>query len=94
MFRLIASSALGLSLLNPTAASAAERTVTLAVKNMYCATCPYTVRKSLEAVPGVTKVMVSYPDKTAVVTYDDAKTELKALTSATTNAGYPSAPKR
>jgi len=42
----------------------------------------------------VTNVVVSYQDKTAVVTYDDAKTELKALTSATTNAGYPSAPKR
>jgi mercuric ion binding protein len=73
---------------------AAERTITLAIKNMYCATCPYTVRKSLEAVPGVTKVVVSYRDKTAIVTYDDAKTELKALTSATANAGYPSAPKR
>jgi mercuric ion binding protein len=38
-------------------------------------------------------VAVSYQDKTAVVTYDDTKTDLKALTAATTNAGYPSAPK-
>jgi len=60
---------------------------------MYCATCPYTVRASLEAVPGVIKALVSYKDKTAVVSYDDAKTNVKALTSATTNAGYPSEPK-
>jgi periplasmic mercuric ion binding protein len=36
---------------------------------------------------------VSYKDKSAVVTYDDAKTNVNALTTATTNAGYPSAPK-
>jgi copper chaperone CopZ len=41
----------------------------------------------------VTKVVVSYKDKTAVVTYDETKADVKALTTATTNAGYPSAPK-
>jgi periplasmic mercuric ion binding protein len=34
--------------------------------------------------------LISYKDKTAVVTCDDSK--VKALTAATTNAGYPSAP--
>jgi mercuric ion binding protein len=75
------------------AALAAERTVTLAVENMYCAACPHTVKASLEAVPGVSKAAVSYKDKTAIVTFDDAKTGVNALTAATTNAGYPSAPK-
>jgi hypothetical protein len=42
-------------------------------------------------VPGVRNVIVSFPDKTAVVTYDDAEATLDALTAATTNAGYPSA---
>jgi mercuric ion binding protein len=60
---------------------------------MFCAACPRTVKASLQAVPGVTKVVVSLQDKTAVVTYDDTKTNVKALTAATTNAGYPSAPK-
>lgn len=72
---------------------AAEKTVTLAVQNMYCAACPHTVKASLEAVPGVSSVSVSYEAKTATVTYDDGKTSVKALTAATTNAGYPSAPK-
>ncbi len=71
-------------------ALAAERTVTLAVDNMYCDLCPTTVKKSLEKVGGVTKVSVSFEKKAAVVTYDDEKTTLGALTAATTNAGYPS----
>jgi len=75
------------------AAFAADTTITLAVKNMYCAACPHTVKASLQAVPGVKAVTVSYKDKTAVVTYDDARTDIKALTAATTDAGYPSAPK-
>lgn len=93
MIRLFTSAALGLGLLASSAAWAAERTVTLSVQNMYCAACPTIVRKSLEAVPGVGKAVVSYKDKTAVVTYDDGKTDVKALTNATANAGYPSAPK-
>ena len=80
-------------LLMSPAAFAGENTVTLAVQNMYCAACPFTVKSSLEAVPGVAKVVVSYADKTAVVTFDDAKTGVPALITATTNAGYPSAPK-
>lgn len=75
------------------AAFAADKTVTLAVNNMYCAACPSIVKASLEAVPGVAKVAVSYKDKTATIIYDDAKTNVNQLTSATTNAGYPSAPR-
>jgi mercuric ion binding protein len=75
------------------AAFAADKTITLAVKNMYCAACPHTVKASLQAVPGVKAVTVSYKDETAMVTYDDTRTDVKALTAATTNAGYPSAPK-
>ena len=58
----------GLSLLVSSAAFAGETTVTLAVQNMYCSACPITVKSSLEAVPGVDKVVVSYEEKTAVVT--------------------------
>lgn len=75
------------------AAFAAERTITLAVQNMTCALCPRTVKASLEAVPGVSKVVVSGEDNTAAVTYDDSKAGVDALVKATTNAGYPSAPK-
>jgi len=93
MNKLLTSAAFTLCLLASSTALAAERTVTLAVQNMYCAACPHTVKASLEAVPGVSKVTVSYEDKTAIVIYDDSKSDVKALTAATTNAGYPSAPK-
>jgi mercuric ion binding protein len=93
MKKLLARTALMLAALVSSTALAAERTVTLAVSNMYCAACPHTVKASLAAVPGVKTVVVSYKDKTAVVTYDDAATEVKALIAATTNAGYPSAPR-
>jgi len=93
MSKLLASAALTVSVLASSAAFAAEMTITLAVKNMYCADCPFIVRKSLEAVPGVSKAVVSYKDKTAVVIYDDTKADVAALTRATTEAGYPSAPK-
>jgi periplasmic mercuric ion binding protein len=89
----LAGFAVGLALLVSSSAIAAERTITLAVRNMYCAACPHTVRASLQAVPGVEDVTVSLQQKTAVVTYDDARTNVKALTAATTNAGYPSSPK-
>jgi len=72
------------------AASAAERIVTLAVDNMYCDACPYIVKQSLAKVPGVESVAVSFEQKTATVTYNDQKTTLAALTSATAQAGYPS----
>lgn len=93
MIKLLTSFAFGLGLFASATVFAAERTVTLAVQNMSCATCPITVRKSLQAVPGVARVVVSFQNKTAVVTYDDTKTDVKVLTAATTNAGYPSAPK-
>jgi len=93
MNKLLVSTAFMLGLFTSSVALAAEKTVTLAVQNMYCAACPHTVKASLEAVPGVTKVAVSYKDKTAIVTFDDAKTGVNALTTATTNAGYPSVPK-
>jgi periplasmic mercuric ion binding protein len=84
---------LGLGMLVSSSAVAAERTITLAVQNMFCADCPFIVKKSLEAVPGVAKATVSFKDKMATVTYDDGKADVKGLTEATTNAGYPSAPK-
>jgi len=90
MSKLLASAAIVVGVLAPSTALAAEKTITLAVKNMYCADCPFIVRKSLEAVPGVSKAVVSYKEKTAVVTYDD---DVTALTRATTEAGYPSAPR-
>jgi len=72
------------------ALAAPAKTVTLDVQNMTCGLCPVTIKKSLEKVPGVSTVEVSFENKTAVVAYDPDKTPIQALTQATTNAGFPS----
>src|SRR5262249_33466332 len=93
MTKRLAYVALALGVLASPTTFAAERTLTLTVQNMYCDACPLIVRRSLEAVSGVAKAVVSFKDKTAIVIYDDSRTDTKALTAATTKAGYPSAPK-
>lgn len=81
------------SVMTASAAFAAERTITLAVDNMTCASCPYIVKNSMASVPGVTKVAVSFETKTATVTFDDAKTNPNAIAAASMNAGYPAHPR-
>jgi mercuric ion binding protein len=92
MSRVLSAMILTGALLVSGGAIAGERTVTLAVDNMYCELCPGIVKKSLTKVDGVSQVAVSFEKKTATVTYDDKKATLAALTAATTNAGYPSHP--
>lgn len=73
-----------------TSAWSATRTVTLSVPGMTCATCPLTVKKALGRVDGVLEAKVTWEPKEALVTYDDARTNVQALTMATKNVGYPS----
>jgi len=71
-------------------AFAGQQTVTLSVPGMYCDACPAIVKGSLQKVAGVAEVETSLEQKTAVVTFDDAKASVADLIKATTNAGYPS----
>ena len=73
---------------------AATQTVTLSVPGMTCAACPITVKKALSRVDGVSKVDVTFEKREAVVTFDDAKTNIQKLTKATEDAGYPSSAKQ
>lgn len=74
--------------------SAATRTVTLSVPGMTCAACPITVKKALTRVEGVSNVEVAYKQLEAVVTFDDARTNVQALAKASENAGYPASLKK
>lgn len=69
---------------------AAVRTVTLSVPTMDCPVCPITVKKALTKVDGVSNAEVDFDKRLAKVTFDDSKTNVDALTKATTHAGYPS----
>jgi periplasmic mercuric ion binding protein len=75
-------------------ARASPKTVTLNVSGMTCAACPITVKKALQRVAGVSKAEVQFEKKQALVTFDDTKTDTDALVKATTDAGYPSQPKK
>jgi periplasmic mercuric ion binding protein len=83
---MLIASALALS----SPAFAGQQTVKLSVPSMYCDACPAIVKGSLQKVAGVAKVETSLEQKTAVVTFDDAKASVADLIKATTNAGYPS----
>nr|WP_240126221.1 mercury resistance system periplasmic binding protein MerP [Thermomonas alba] len=69
---------------------AATQTVTLSVPGMTCAACPITVKKALSKVDGVSRIEVDIDKREAIVTFDDSKASVAALTDATRNAGYPS----
>jgi mercuric ion binding protein len=72
----------------------AAKTITLSVSGMTCAGCAGHVEKALQKVEGVEKTEVNYDKQEAVVTYDDAKTGVEALTKAANVAGYPSEVKK
>jgi mercuric ion binding protein len=73
---------------------AATQTVKLSVPGMTCAACPITVKKALSRVEGVSKTSVNLDKREAIVTFDDAKTNVQKLTKATEDAGYPSSVKQ
>lgn len=67
----------------------ALQTVSFAVENMTCATCPITVRKAMEGVAGVEEVTVDYRTKIATARFDPQATNATDIAAASTNAGYP-----
>jgi periplasmic mercuric ion binding protein len=86
----VSASLSGMLLAAAVAFAAPPHTVTLAVENMTCGTCPIVVKKALERVPGVSSTSVDFDKKTATVTFDPDKATSAKLTQATTNAGFPS----
>ena len=57
---------------------------------MDCPVCPITVKKTLTKVSGVTQAKVYFDKRQVTVTFNDARTDVQALTLATKNVGYPS----
>lgn len=91
MRNFLAAITIGLLLYLPKTALADEQTVTLKVSGMTCASCPYQVQSALKRVTGVKAATASLPKGNAVVTFDDAVTNVAALIKATGDAGFPSA---
>lgn len=96
--RLAATLAGAVMVVAPLGAQAAQKTAVLTVEKATCSLCAPIVKRVLSKVPGVksVKIVEANGDAPAVATvaYDDAVTTVAKLTSATTNAGYPSHLKR
>ena len=83
---------LAIALLASAPVWAAQQSVTLSVPDMSCASCPITVKAALSKVPGVASVKSDLGKWPTTVAFDGAKTDVAALSRATTAAGYPSTP--
>ena len=83
---------LAIALLASAPVWAAQQSVTLSVPDMSCASCPITVKAALSKVPGVASVKSDLAKQQTTVAFDDAKTDVAAISKATAAAGYPSAP--
>ncbi len=90
LIALVAAACSENSAVESTNAAGPFETVSLAVENMTCATCPIAVRKALEWVEGVQSAKVDFETKTATVAYNPKVASVAKLTAATTDAGYPS----
>ncbi len=60
----------------------------LKVEGMTCATCTFTVEKTLESVPGVRKVWVGLKEKKAIVDYNPQIVREEKLVEAINKVGY------
>jgi periplasmic mercuric ion binding protein len=72
-------------------AFANEQTVTLNVANATCELCGPIVKGALNRVSGVLDVQMSEANGAAIakIRFEDSRTNVPALITATTNAGYP-----
>ena len=77
------------TLVNANAGNGVNHQATFNVEKMTCATCPITIRKAIQSVDGVKKVIVDYDSKTATVIYDSSLTDTKLIAESCSNVGFP-----
>jgi mercuric ion binding protein len=75
-------------LLAGSSVAAAPQIATLSVPTMSCASCPITIKAALLKVSGVASVKSDLTKRQTTVAFDDAKTDVAALTKATAAAGF------
>ncbi|MDP3889228.1 MAG: cation transporter, partial [bacterium] len=65
-----------------------ERTTSLNVVGMHCASCAITIEKELKRLPGIQHVAVSYAAGTVEVVYDEAKSNERHIINTIKSLGY------
>ncbi len=73
-------------------AQANKVTQTFAIENMTCPACPFTVKKAMARVEGVSSITVDFDAKTAIAVFDPTITTAQEIAAASTNVGYPTTP--
>jgi len=66
----------------------ATRVVALKIDGMTCGGCVYGVKKVLTRLNGVSKAVVRYETKSAVVTFDPARVTVEQMVKAIETLGY------
>jgi periplasmic mercuric ion binding protein len=74
--------------------NAQQSVAILDVPGMTCVTCPFTVKKVIGSLDGVSNVEASLDTMTATVTYDENKVSVEDFIKSTTDAGYTSTLRR
>ena len=74
------------------AAQTNEVTRSFAVENMTCPACPFTVKKAMARVAGVSSVTVDFAAKTATAVFDATVTTAQEIAAASADVGYPATP--
>ena len=69
-----------------------EREAALLVEGITCAACVWLVERTLERVPGVTRVEVNYATRRARVRWDAGRGSLSSILAAVGNIGYRASP--
>jgi mercuric ion binding protein len=78
---------LSMIIVSTTAYTASERVV-LHIEGMHCATCPFVIKKALQAVDGVEKVSISLKRKRAEVFFDPDKVGEIEIANTVNQIGY------
>lgn len=82
------------TLISTAAMAIDEKSTTLDVQGMTCASCPITVKQVLKKVPGVGDVSVDLKSHSALVRFDADKTQPALLAKAVTDFGFPTTVKK
>lgn len=64
------------------------KTVEIKTEGMSCSHCENTVKSSISKLDGIKEVIADAKTNIAKVTYDESKTNIKAIENAITDAGY------
>jgi len=65
-----------------------RKRVVIGIEGMHCTACAAAIEKSIKRIEGVTRAEVSFGTNSALVEFEEEKTDLRGITKAVEDAGY------